>query len=91
MDMGATMSIMVTQTAAMFLMMGIGIALQQAHCLNREGARQLANIALYVATPAVVVNSLATDFSMEKLESAGVCAALCVALTMGCIDRKSNV
>lgn len=83
MDMGATMSIMVTQTAAMFLMMGIGIALQQAHCLNREGARQLANIALYVATPAVVVNSLATDFSMEKLESAGVCAALCVALTMG--------
>lgn len=83
MDMGATMTIMVTQTAAMFLMMAIGIALSQARYLDRAGAQQLASIAVYVATPAVVVNSLATDFSAEKLANAGICAALCVGLTLG--------
>ena len=83
MDMGQTMSIMVTQTVAMFLMMAIGIALHMAHYLDRKGAQQLASIAVYVATPAVVVNSLATDFSWDKLANAGICAVLCVVLTLG--------
>ncbi len=83
MDMGQTMGIMVTQTVAMFLMMAIGIALYEAKMLNRAGAQQLANVAVYVATPAVVIRSLATEFSMEKLIIGLVCAALSVALTLG--------
>ncbi len=82
-SVASTMPIMITQTVAMFLMMAIGIALHEAKYLNRRGAQQLANIAVYVASPAVMLNAFASDFSWDRLVNAGLCAALSVAFTLG--------
>lgn len=78
---GGTVGIMITQTVAMFLMMAIGIALFRLRMLDNRSVSGLANITLYVSTPAVVINSLATTFDMERLVGGVWCFALSALFT----------
>ena len=82
MSLTETMPILITQTVAMFLMMGVGFALYKAKLLTNEGSRQLASIALYVAGAAVVVRALAIPFDAEHLVGALACAALTIVFTL---------
>ncbi len=73
--------IMITQTIAMFCMMAIGIVLFELKLLDNHSISKLANIALYVSTPAVVINSLATTFTTARLIGGIWCFALSALFT----------
>ena len=59
--------ILVKQILVMLAMMTIGIALIKTKMLNRNGVGQLSNIAMYVATPAVIIQAFAIDYDREQL------------------------
>lgn len=82
MSLTQTMPIMITQIVAMFLMMGIGAIIYKKGMIDTKGAGQLANICLYVASPAILLRSLATVFDAGKLVEAGICAVISVAFTL---------
>lgn len=81
MSTGNTLTIMIIQVVAMFVMMAIGIALYETKFIDNKGSAQLANITLYVSTPAVVLGSLATTFSPERLVMGAWCMALSALFT----------
>lgn len=83
MSLTQTMPIMVNQTIAMFLMMAVGIILFKTGRLDNRGASQMANVALYVAGPAITITAFATTFDMDKLVTGGLCMLLTVAFTLG--------
>ena len=76
MSVAATMPIMITQVVAMFIMMLIGAILYRAKLVDNTGSAQLACIALYVATPAVILQSLTTSFDPTKLAAGAACFVL---------------
>ena len=59
--------ILVRQILVMLAMMAIGIALIKTKMLDRNGVGQLSNIAMYVATPAVIIQAFAIDYDREQL------------------------
>ena len=77
------MPIMVNQTIAMFLMMAVGIVLYKTKRLDNQGASQMANVALYVAGPAITISAFATTFDADKLIAGGVCMLLTWVFTLG--------
>lgn len=83
MSVAATMPIMVTQTVAMFVMMAVGMILYRAKYLTNEGAAQMASIALYVASPAIIIASLATPFDSARLIEGAICMVLTWVFTIG--------
>lgn len=82
MSLAQTMPVMVTQIAAMFLMMGIGVVLFRRKMLTNEGISQMSTLALYVATSGVILRSLAIDFDPALLGEAVVCVVLTIAFTV---------
>lgn len=76
MTVEATMPVMLTQVLAMFAMMLIGAALRRGGLVDEAGTAQLSRVALYVATPAVILQSLAGPFDAGKLTAGIACAAL---------------
>ncbi len=83
MSLTQTMPIMINQTVAMFLMMAVGIVLFKTKRLDNQGAAQMANVALYVASPAITITAFATTFDAEKLVAGGLCMLLTVLFTLG--------
>lgn len=81
-SLAQTMPIMVTQVAAMFLMMGIGFILFKKKMLTNEGVSQMSTLALYVATSGVIIRSLAVPFDPSLLAEAGICVVLTIAFTV---------
>ena len=63
--------LLVQQVAVMFLLMMVGYAAFRAKLVNSQGVKQISNVALYVATPAMVLNSFLAEFEMQKLVRAG--------------------
>lgn len=75
--MSETLPILVNQTLAMFIMMGMGFALFKLRLINDDGMAQMSNLVLYVISPAIVIQSfVTTEFSIERLEAAGLCFVL---------------
>lgn len=83
MSVAQTMPIMVNQTVAMFLMMAVGIVLYKTKRLDNQGAAQMANVALYVAGPAISITAFATSFDAAKLVEGSMCMLLTVLFTLG--------
>lgn len=81
MSVAATMPVMVTQVVAMFIMMLIGFVLYRVRFVDNTGSAQIANVALYVATPAVILQSLAADFDPARMVAGIACFALSFAFT----------
>ena len=79
------MPIMLTQTVSMLLLMVIGAILYKGGFISSDGSKSIANIAIYIAAPAVVLNSLATTFDSAKAIDAGIVALLTIVFTGVCI------
>ena len=80
--------ILIQQILVMMVMMAVGIILSKTHMLDENGVAQLSNLALYVATPAVVIASLAIEFDKQQLATGGIVmlfylALLVVAIVVG--------
>ena len=82
MSVAQTMPVMITQVVAMFLMMVIGAVLYRGQLVDNAGSKQLSNVALYVATPAVILQSLATTFDAAKMVAGAACMALSFIFTL---------
>ncbi len=82
MPVAQTMPVMITQVVAMFLMMVIGAVLYRGQLVDNAGSKQLSNVALYVATPAVILQSLATTFDAAKMVAGAACMALSFIFTL---------
>lgn len=63
--------ILIKQILVMLAMMSIGVVLYKIGQIDEKGVAQLSNLALYVATPCVVVQSLAIQFDFEQLKIGG--------------------
>ena len=63
--------ILIKQIVVMLIMMGIGMVLYKIGTVDEKGVGQLSNIALFVATPCVILQSLAIDFDAERLKTGG--------------------
>lgn len=82
MSVATTMPVMIAQVIAMFLMMVVGAALYRGAFVDNTGSTQLSNVALYVATPAVILQALAISFDAEKLVAGAACFVLSFAFTV---------
>ena len=72
--------ILIQQILVMVCMMAIGVALSKTKMLDENGVAQLSNVALYVATPAVVIASLAIEFDSHQLATGGIVILFYLAL-----------
>ena len=72
--------ILIKQILVMLVMMSVGVTLTKLKMLDEHGVAQLSNVALYVATPAVVISSLAIQFDKEQLQVGGLVMAFYAAL-----------
>lgn len=59
--------ILIKQILVMLAMMSIGVVLYKIGQIDEKGVGQLSNLALYVATPCVVIRSLAIPFNAEQM------------------------
>lgn len=59
--------ILIKQILVMLAMMSIGVVLYKIGQIDEKGVAQLSNLALYVATPCVVIRSLAIPFNAEQM------------------------
>ena len=67
--------ILIKQIIVMLAMMSIGVVLYKIGQIDEKGVAQLSNLALYVATPCVVIRSLAIPFNSEQLATGGLVMA----------------
>mgnify|MGYP002626042401 CR=1 FL=1 len=71
--------ILIKQILVMLVMMSVGVILFKLGHVDEKGVAQLSNLALYVATPCVVIQSLAIDFDPDRLST----GALVIAFYLG--------
>ncbi|MDO4796475.1 MAG: AEC family transporter [Coriobacteriales bacterium] len=74
--------ILIKQIVVMIAMMAVGVILYKVGQVDEKGIGQLSNIALYVATPCVVIQSLAIDFDRERLTLGGLSLAFFAAILL---------
>ena len=74
------MLILVRQILQMFLLSGLGFALYRGKKITAEGSKALGNILIYLALPAVIINSFLVERTAEHLYgilySAGAAAVI---------------
>ena len=63
--------ILIKQIIVMLAMMSVGVVLYKIKAVDEAGVAQLSNLALYVATPCVVLRALAIPFNAEQLMTGG--------------------
>lgn len=73
--------ILVQQILVMVAMMAIGVGLVKTKMVDETGVKQLSSIAMYVATPAVIIQSFAIDYDREQLVN-GLWVALFFAIAL---------
>lgn len=61
--------ILIKQILVMLAMMSVGAILYKIGQVDEKGVGQLSNLALYVATPCVVIQALAIPFDSEKIST----------------------
>lgn len=82
--MDVPFTILITQVLAMLVMLSVGYVSYRAHLLSDAGVGDLANVVMYVASPAAMVTSFLGAFRMEKLVNAGACALLTIVILLMC-------
>lgn len=66
-SLATTMPVMLSQIAAMFMMMAVGAGCEKAGFIPKDGSKVLANITCYVSLPAVIVRALAIGYDPEVM------------------------
>ena len=80
--MGGAVPALVNQIAIMLSIMGIGCMLFRMKIIDRAGAKQMADVVIYLACPAITLRTLMVDFDPGKLFDAGFCMALMTVVTL---------
>ncbi|MBR2989990.1 MAG: AEC family transporter [Solobacterium sp.] len=74
--MSDVVMVLIQQVIVMGMLMVIGFIAYRTKLINSEGVKQMSNIALYVATPAILINSFLAEFDVQRLIKAGWTAVL---------------
>ena len=80
--MGEAVPALINQIAIMLAVMGIGYLLYRMGIIDRAGAKQMADVVIYVACPAITLRTLMVDFDPGKLADAGFCFAFMTVMTL---------
>lgn len=80
--MGGAVPALVNQIAIMLSIMGIGCMLFRMKIIDRAGAKQMADVVIYLACPAITLRTLMVDFDPGRLFDAGFCMALMTVVTL---------
>lgn len=80
--MGGAVLALVNQIAIMLSIMGIGCMLFRMKIIDRAGAKQMADVVIYLACPAITLRTLMVDFDPGRLFDAGFCMALMTVVTL---------
>ena len=82
-------TVLIKQILAMVAMMAIGVVLARLHKVDEKGATQLSTIAMYVATPAVIIQAFAVEFNPEQLiNAAWVALSVVIALAVSTLISR---
>ena len=68
------------QVLVLFILIGIGFLLAKLKVMSKEGARVCSDLALYLATPCVILKSFSRSFSPEMLTGFLVCLVAAVGI-----------
>lgn len=68
------------QVLVLFILIGIGFLLAKLKIMSKEGARVCSDLALYLATPCVILKSFSRSFSPEMLTGFLVCLVAAVGI-----------
>lgn len=68
------------QVLVLFILIGIGLLLAKLKVMSKEGARVCSDLALYLATPCVILKSFSRSFSPEMLTGFLVCLVAAVGI-----------
>ncbi len=68
------------QVLILFIIIFLGFFLGKKGVLKEEGARTLSDLALYLATPCVIINAFQRPFSWEMLGQLGIAMAVSAAI-----------
>ena len=79
MDMIGTL---VRQILQMFLMAFIGFVLFKTHKISQEGSKTLGNLLIYLALPAVIINSFLVEYTPEHVTGILLSAAAALVLLL---------
>lgn len=79
--MGGAVTALINQIAVMFVLMAIGYALYRMRILDNVGTKQITDIVIYVACPAITLRTLMVDFDPGRLADAGFCFVLTAVVT----------
>ena len=63
--------VLVQQVIVMGILMMVGFIAYRSKLINSEGVKQMSNIVLYIATPAMLINSFIAEFDTQRLINAG--------------------
>ena len=80
--MNETLIILINQVGIMFLLMMLGYIFFKIHLIDENGTRQFSDFVLYIANPVIILQSLMSEFSYERLIN-GVLAAIISAAVIG--------
>lgn len=80
--MGGAVPALVNQIAIMLVVMAIGYVLYRIKVIDQAGAKQMANIVIYVACPAITLRTFMVDFDPAMLLDAGFCMGIMTAMTL---------
>ena len=69
--MSDVVMVLVQQVIVMGMLMVIGFIAYKAKLIDSTGVKQMSNIALYVATPGILINSFIAEYDAQKLVRAG--------------------
>ena len=73
-----TVLVVLNQVVIMLLLLLVGVLLFKVKMINEEGRKQLVNIALYVSTSAVIIDSFLMDFNKDLALNILYCLILAV-------------
>jgi predicted permease len=77
---------LIQQILVMLAMMAVGVVLVRVKMIDEGGVKQLSSIAMYVATPAVIIQAFAVEYNHEQLVNAlwmGLFYAIAIAISIG--------
>lgn len=84
-SLATTMPIMLSQIAAMFMMMAVGAGCEKAGFIPKDGSKVLANITCYVSLPAVIVRALDIGYDPEVMSNVVSVTLLSFVLMTACV------
>lgn len=89
--MSESVGVLINQTVMMFILMIVGLVLYRIKMISARGASQMADVVIYVSTPALTLQSLMVEFDMGVIYNALFAGGVTFALMFVAIALVSVV